>query len=84
MTRTINIHADVPPNRTVQIELPADVPVGPAEIEVTVRSDSEARIRTFGDFLHSEYFGMWRDRDDIGDSVEYARRLREQAWKRSS
>jgi hypothetical protein len=26
---------------------------------------------------------MWSDRDDIGDSVEFARRLREQAERRS-
>lgn len=24
----------------------------------------------------SHYFGMWKDRDDIGDGVEYQRRLR--------
>jgi hypothetical protein len=25
---------------------------------------------------------MWADRDDIGDSVEFARKLRERAWTR--
>jgi hypothetical protein len=28
------------------------------------------------------FIGMWADRDDIGDSVEYARKLRERAWTR--
>jgi hypothetical protein len=28
------------------------------------------------------FIGMWADRDDIGDSVEYARQLRERAWSR--
>ena len=26
--------------------------------------------------------GVWADRKDIGDSVEFARQLREQAWTR--
>ena len=33
---------------------------------------------TIGDLLRSEAVGMWADRDDIGDSVEYAHRLREE------
>jgi hypothetical protein len=28
------------------------------------------------------FIGMWADRDDIGDSVEFARKLRERAWSR--
>ena len=31
---------------------------------------------TIGDLLRSEAVGMWADRDDVGDSVEYARKLR--------
>lgn len=30
------------------------------------------------------FIGMWKDRDDIGDSVEFARKLRERTWKRES
>jgi hypothetical protein len=30
----------------------------------------------------SGLIGMWKDRDDIGDSAAYARRLREQAQRR--
>ena len=30
----------------------------------------------------SGLIGLWKDRDDIGDSVAYARRLREQAQQR--
>lgn len=33
-------------------------------------------------WLDSELVGMWEDRDDIGDSVEFARKLREQVWQR--
>ncbi|MBI5650131.1 MAG: hypothetical protein HZC40_06770 [Chloroflexi bacterium] len=32
--------------------------------------------------LESGLIGIWKDRDDIGDSAEFARKLREQAQRR--
>jgi len=32
--------------------------------------------------LRSELIGLWRDREDIEDSTDYARQLREQAQRR--
>jgi hypothetical protein len=32
--------------------------------------------------LDSPLIGLWKDRDDIGDSVDYARQLRQQAQTR--
>ena len=32
--------------------------------------------------LDSGIVGIWEDRDDIGDSSEYARKLRKEAWTR--
>ena len=84
MVKTVNLTANVPPNREVRITLPTDVPLGPAEIVVVVASRAATSARTLGDLLRSEFFGMWRDRPDIGDSVEFARRLRAEAWSRSA
>jgi hypothetical protein len=39
-------------------------------------------IRTGADMAKSELVGIWADRDDIGDSREYARRLRREAETR--
>jgi hypothetical protein len=39
-------------------------------------------ILTGADMAKSELVGMWADRDDIGDSREYARRLRREAETR--
>ncbi len=39
-------------------------------------------IRTAADLAKSELFGLWADRDDIGDSREFARRLRREAESR--
>jgi len=45
-------------------------------VEVRVQSYSDrlkAKSRSVQDFA---FYGMWKDRDDIGDSVEYIDRLR--------
>ena len=45
--------------------------------------ETEKRPLTAADLLASGLVGVWADRTDIGDSREYARRLREQAQTRS-
>ena len=37
---------------------------------------------TLGDLLNSELVGIWQDRTDIGDSVQYARKLRKAVQRR--
>ncbi|MBM3130097.1 MAG: hypothetical protein FJ009_15920 [Chloroflexi bacterium] len=83
MIRTLSLTTDVPPDRKVQIVLPDDVPAGVAEIIVMVTPRASKIQHTLGDLARSEFFGMWRDRTDIGDSVEFARRLRAEAWSRA-
>jgi len=83
MPKTVILTADIPANRELRIKLPADVPTGSAEIVVTVSSVKPSTASTFGDFLESEFFGMWRDRADIDNTVEFARKLRSDGWKRA-
>lgn len=56
------------------------------EVQVTVEpatpSLGERRNLSACDLLHSDLVGMWAERSDIGDSREFARRLREQAQSR--
>jgi hypothetical protein len=82
MVKTINLTANVPPDRELHIVLPEDVPPGPVEIVITVTSPTASTRPTLGDLLDSELFGIWREREDIDDSAEFARRLREKAWSR--
>ncbi|MBI5035023.1 MAG: hypothetical protein HZB51_31245 [Chloroflexi bacterium] len=49
----------------------------PESEQITVRPPLTTRA-----LLESGLIGMWKDRNDIGDSAEYARRLREQAQRR--
>lgn len=41
-----------------------------------------AKVMTAADLLQSSLVGIWADRDDIGDSVAFARKLRHQAEHR--
>jgi len=81
MVRTINLTTEIPLNRQVWITLPPDVPTGPAELVVV--APRAGRVWTLGDLARSEFFGMWRDRADIGDSAEYTRQLCAEAWRRA-
>ena len=45
---------------------------------------SERPVYTAGDLLESGLVGMWADRDDFGDSREFARRLRRETETRGS
>lgn len=55
-------------------------------VELTVSAEPHEQVvppyGTARDLLHSEIIGMWKDRDDIGDSSEFAHRLREKAQRR--
>lgn len=55
-------------------------------VEMIVLPDTPAPAErpplTVRALLESGLIGMWKDRDDIGDSAEFARRLREQAQRR--
>lgn len=84
MVKTLAVTASIPEDRTVHLTLPDDVPVGPAEIVLVVVPRGQAISKTLGDLAQSEFFGMWRDRQDMEDSVEFARKLREEAWSRSA
>lgn len=55
-------------------------------VDITVEAESIRPFRrqmTAKDLLESGLVGMWADRDDIGDSVEFARQLREKAQRRT-
>jgi hypothetical protein len=76
MLKTITITMEITPDRELHLTLPDDTPLGPMEIVVVVASATSHMGQTFGDLFNSEFFGMWRDRDNIADSVAFARQLR--------
>ncbi len=82
MVRTVTLKADIPASRKLCIKLPADVPTGSAAVVITVSPAGSSPPATFGDLLNSEFLGMWRDRSDIDDSSEFARKLRSEGWNK--
>ena len=54
------------------------------EVIVWVKSSEKPELRgmTAADLLNSGLVGLWADRDDIGDSSEFARKLRDKAQRR--
>ncbi|MDD3926908.1 MAG: hypothetical protein PHT33_09645 [bacterium] len=82
MVKTFNLTTEVPPDHKVCITLPSDFPVGPTEMVLVVVTRAKNSTKTLGDLAQSEFCGMWKDRSDIQDSVEFAESLRGTAWKR--
>ena len=82
--RSIRFSTNVPISRKLEIQLPADVPPGPAEVAVCVESEERqgGGTGTLGDLARSALCGIWADRADIRDSVQFARDLRRQAETR--
>ena len=82
MVKTVTLNTDIPTSRELRITLPADVPTGSAAIVIMVSSPASPPSATFGDLMNSEFFGIWRDRTDIEDSIEFAGKLRSEGWIR--
>ena len=82
---TLNIRSEVQADRRLEIYIPKDIPLGPAEVVVMIFPERPGAARkplTAGDLLRSPLFGLWKDREDIGDSLEFARKLRTEAEQR--
>jgi hypothetical protein len=80
----VKLKATVTPERVLTLRVPDDVPAGSMEVIVVfapTESPSEPHS-TLGALRESEFFGMWRDREDLPDSPALARTLRERTWKR--
>jgi hypothetical protein len=84
MPTTINLTAEVPANHQLTITLPDEIPTGPADITLVVKSQTPPGLVTLGELAESEFFGLWRDREDIVNSADFARDLRKEAWSRQA
>jgi hypothetical protein len=81
---TIRAHFD---GLTIVPDEPVNLPINQPltlHIDETVEPPAKPtkRMMTGKDLVDSGLFGIWKDRTDIGDSLEYARKLRKQAETR--
>jgi hypothetical protein len=82
--KTIACKVVIPSDRQLHLTVPEDVPPGPAEVVLVIAPDIQPKKGlTAGDLLRSPLRGIWKDRTDIGDSLEYAHKLRTEAERRS-
>ena len=80
--KSATIKTIVPADHRLVVQVPEEVPAGPAEVVVrSVEAPSVAR-GTAADLLASGLFGIWKNRTDITDSFEFARELRRRAEQR--
>ena len=81
--KTVSIKMTIPEDHRLVVEVPSDIPAGPAEVVVTALAPEEsAHVWTLGDLLTSGLVGLWEGRTDITDSLAYARSLRQAAERR--
>lgn len=82
--KTVTYNVVIPADRHLHVTVPEDVPPGPAEIVLVIAPEAPVEQgMTAGDLLRSPLCGIWKDRTDIGDSVQFARSLRARAEQRS-
>ncbi len=76
---------NMPPNEPKDKPVIAPLDEGDDE-DIVLSSGSEGKPKTgrelYEALLSNGFIGAWKDRTDIGDSVTYARTLRERAGKR--
>ena len=79
------IRTDVPENHKLIIEIPRHIPAGPATLAVEIESEETKEIKSYitaKEILDSGIVGIWEDREDISDSTEFVRQLREAEERR--
>lgn len=80
--KTATIKTVIPPDHCLVVQVPEDVPSGPAEVTVRPVETTPAAAGTAADLLASGLFGIWKNRSDIDDTSGFARQLRRQAEQR--
>lgn len=66
----------------IRLEENVTLPEG-ARVIVVLPDDPMERGITGAELLASGFVGIWADRDDIGDTAEFAEKLRREAEKRT-
>lgn len=78
---SVIVRGTITPDGKLELELPAELQPGQVEVEIRQQEVEGVQLK---DLLESDLVGLWADRDDISDSVEYARSLRRRASRRNS
>ncbi len=81
--KTIHLHKEIEKDGEISV---TGLPFKKGQrVEVILVPESSVTSKprlTAHQLLHSELVGLWKDREDIGDSATYVRQLREKAQGR--
>jgi hypothetical protein len=76
---SVIVRGTITPDGKLELDLPAELQPGQVEVEIRQPEVEGVRLK---DLLTSGLVGLWDDRDDIEDTVDYARSLRRRASRR--
>ena len=76
---SVIVHGIITPEGKLELDLPDTLQPGAVEVEIR---QIESEGVTLQSLLDSGLVGLWADRDDITDSVDFARSLRHRASRR--
>ena len=68
-------------DHSLTVSVATDLPPGPVTVTLTFESEADEYMAA-GMLEDLGVLGAWEHREDIGDSVEFAKRLRDEAWRR--
>jgi hypothetical protein len=83
MSRTLTTTGEIRADHTVLLTLPSDIPVGFVRVTLTVESVDATRKFSPRDFLDSDLFGIFADREDLPSTNEDFRKWRKELSERS-
>lgn len=80
--KTVTFTVVIPADRQLHLLVPEKIPPGPAQVVVSALEGAATKGLTAGDLRRSSLCGIWKDRTDMGESLEFARKLRAEAERR--
>ena len=78
----VKLKGEVTENQRLVMEVPGEIPPGPVEVIVLVEEAGRPRKRGKAGPERHPLFGMWADRPEAADPVEFAARLRRRIERR--
>ena len=81
MNRTLTVDGEIGEDHILKVEMPDDVPVGPARVTVTTEVETKKPIRTLGELLDRGFVGMYADRTDLPTTPEEFAAWRKKIWE---
>jgi hypothetical protein len=78
--RSVTTSGLIAGDHSLTVRVTTDLPPGPVTVTLTFEAEADEYMAA-GMLEDLGILGAWEHRQDIGDSVEFAKGLREKAWR---